>query len=60
MERFDNTLPVQQEDAIDLRHYWRVLMRFKWGILGLAIAVTLALFFLFQQCGLFIKHPLHC
>ncbi|WP_297923004.1 GumC family protein, partial [uncultured Agitococcus sp.] len=45
MERFDNTLPVQQEDAIDLRHYWRVLMRFKWGILGLAIAVTLAAIF---------------
>ena len=45
MERFDNTLPVQQEDAIDLRHYWRVLMRFKWGILGLAIAVTLAAVF---------------
>lgn len=46
MERFDNTLPVSQEDAIDLRHYWRVLMRFKWGILGLAIAVTLASVFL--------------
>ena len=52
MERFDNTLPVQQEDAIDLRHYWRVLMRFKWGILGLAIAVTLAaIFFCFSNAA---------
>jgi len=42
MERFDNSLSSQQDDAIDLRHYWRVLMRFKWGIIGLAIAVTLA------------------
>jgi len=45
MERFDNSLPAQQEDAIDLRHYWRVLMRFKWGIVGLATAVTLAAVF---------------
>lgn len=45
MERFDNSLPSQQDDAIDLRHYWRVLMRFKWGIIGLAIAVTLAAVF---------------
>ena len=26
-----------EEETIDLRHYWRVLMRFKWGILGLGI-----------------------
>lgn len=45
MERFDNTLSAQQDDTIDLRHYWRVLMRFKWGIIGLAIAVTLAAVF---------------
>jgi len=45
MERFDNSLPVQQEDTIDFRHYWRVLMRFKWGIIGLTIAVTLAAVF---------------
>ncbi|MBP9217125.1 MAG: polysaccharide biosynthesis tyrosine autokinase [Agitococcus sp.] len=45
MERFDNSLSSQQDDAIDLRHYWRVLMRFKWGIIGLAIAVTLATVF---------------
>ena len=25
------------EDSIDLRHYWRVLMRFKWGIAGLGL-----------------------
>jgi succinoglycan biosynthesis transport protein ExoP len=45
MERFDNSLSSQQDDTIDLRHYWRVLMRFKWGIIGLAIAVTLAAVF---------------
>jgi polysaccharide biosynthesis transport protein len=45
MERFDNSLSSQQDDTIDLRHYWRVLMRFKWGIVGLAIAVTLAAVF---------------
>lgn len=45
MERFDNSLSSQQDDTIDLRHYWRVLMRFKWGIIGLAIAVTLATVF---------------
>jgi succinoglycan biosynthesis transport protein ExoP len=26
-----------EEESIDLRHYWRVLMRFKWGILGLGL-----------------------
>ncbi|MFN3586329.1 MAG: GumC family protein [Moraxellaceae bacterium] len=31
----------EQEDEIDLRHYWRVIMRYKWGIAGLAIAITL-------------------
>lgn len=33
------------EETIDLRHYWRVLMRFKWGIAGLGLlsAVTTAL-----------------
>ncbi|MBL0231928.1 MAG: polysaccharide biosynthesis tyrosine autokinase [Moraxellaceae bacterium] len=45
MERFDNNLSSQQDDTIDSRHYWRVLMRFKWGIIGLAIAVTLAAVF---------------
>lgn len=25
------------EETIDLRHYWRVLMRFKWGIAGLGL-----------------------
>lgn len=25
---------------IDLRQYWRVVMRYKWGILGLAFAIT--------------------
>ena len=26
-----------EEETIDLRHYWRVLMRYKWGIFGLGI-----------------------
>jgi polysaccharide biosynthesis transport protein len=26
-----------EEETIDLRHYWRVLMRFKWGIAGLGL-----------------------
>lgn len=29
------------EETIDLLHYWRVLMRFKWDILGLGVVVTL-------------------
>jgi len=29
-----------QEMEIDLRQYWRVVMRYKWGILGLAFAIT--------------------
>lgn len=29
--------PLMDEDSIDLRHYWRVLMRFKWGIAGLGL-----------------------
>lgn len=46
MDRFDNNLSNSQEDAIDLRHYWHVISRFKWGIIGLAVAVTLAAVFL--------------
>lgn len=34
MEMFD------EEDSIDLRHYWRVIMQFKWRILLLALLVT--------------------
>jgi len=30
----------EQEAEIDLRQYWRVVMRYKWGIAGLAIAIT--------------------
>lgn len=30
------------EEAIDLRHYWRVLMRFKWGIMGLGFLSAVA------------------
>lgn len=28
------------EIEIDLRQYWRIVMRYKWGILGLAFAIT--------------------
>ena len=46
MEMLDKSLlSSPQEDAIDLRHYWRVIARFKWGILGLALAITLATVF---------------
>lgn len=30
----------EQEQEIDLRQYWRIVSRYKWGILGLAVAVT--------------------
>ncbi|MGB5715843.1 MAG: polysaccharide biosynthesis tyrosine autokinase [Gammaproteobacteria bacterium] len=30
-----------EEEGIDLRHYWRVILRNKWGILGLVFAVGL-------------------
>ena len=30
-----------EEETIDLRHYWRVLMRFKWDIIGLGFVTTL-------------------
>lgn len=35
--------PVQhQDDEIDLREYWRIVSRRKWGILGLAVVVSVA------------------
>ena len=30
-----------EDQGIDLRHYWRVVLRYKWGILGLVFAVGL-------------------
>ncbi|MGB5259778.1 MAG: Wzz/FepE/Etk N-terminal domain-containing protein, partial [Gammaproteobacteria bacterium] len=30
-----------EDEGIDLRHYWRIILRHKWGILGLAFAVGL-------------------
>ena len=30
-----------EDQGIDLRHYWRVVLRYKWGILGLAFSVGL-------------------
>ncbi|MGH1373380.1 MAG: GumC family protein [Cellvibrionaceae bacterium] len=33
--------PEFQEEVIDLRHYWRVLMLHKWSIAGLSAVVTL-------------------
>lgn len=46
MDILDKNLSSQQEDAIDLRHYWSVISRYKWGILGLSLAVTIAVVFL--------------
>ncbi len=33
--------PEFQEEVIDLRHYWRVLMQHKWSIAGLSLVVSL-------------------
>jgi len=48
MQRLENTLDNQanfsdadEEEALDLIAYWRVLQRRKWGILGLAVFLTL-------------------
>jgi capsular exopolysaccharide synthesis family protein len=30
-----------EDEGLDLRHYWRVVLHYKWGILGLAFAVGL-------------------
>ena len=30
-----------EDEGIDLRHYWRVICRYKWRILGLVFAVGL-------------------
>ena len=30
-----------EDEGIDLHHYWRVILRHKWGILGLVFAVGL-------------------
>lgn len=36
-----NNRPEFQEEVIDLRHYWRVLMQHKWSIMALSVVVTL-------------------
>lgn len=48
MQRLENTLDNQanfsdadEEEALDLIAYWRVIQRRKWGILGLAVFLTL-------------------
>ena len=33
-------------EKIDLRYYWNVISRYKWSILGLSFAITLAVIFL--------------
>ena len=30
-----------EDDGLDLRHYWRVVLHYKWGILGLVFGVAL-------------------
>ena len=32
---------VDEDEGINLLHYWRVILRYKWGILSLAFAVGL-------------------
>src|SRR5438270_12817920 len=45
MKRGKSTIPVDEDwetgDEIDLRHYWSVINRRKWSIIGLALAVGL-------------------
>src|SRR2546430_3050783 len=45
MNRGKSTIPVDEDwetgDEIDLRHYWSIINRRKWSIIGLALAVGL-------------------
>src|SRR5256885_2560524 len=45
MKRGRSTIPVDEDwetgDEIDLRHYWSIINRRKWSIIGLALAVGL-------------------
>src|SRR5437763_15850109 len=45
MNRGNSTIPVDEDwetgDGIDLRHYWSIINRRKWSIIGLALAVGL-------------------
>src|SRR5437763_544543 len=45
MKRGKSTIPVDEDwetgDEIDLRHYWSIINRRKWSIIGLALAVGL-------------------
>ena len=43
MTNDNQPFPVERlmnEEVIDLRQYWRTLMRYKWGILGFAVIIT--------------------
>lgn len=35
-----NNASTDQDIEIDLAHYWRIIMRYKWSILGLAFSIT--------------------
>src|SRR6267378_3472030 len=45
MKRGKSTIPVDEDwetgDEIDWRHYWRIINRRKWSIIGLSLAVGL-------------------
>jgi capsular exopolysaccharide synthesis family protein len=44
MTNDNQPFPVERlmnEEVIDLRQYWRTLMRYKWGILGFAVIITI-------------------
>ena len=47
MDNVNRGIPMQrEEDQLDLRKYWNVVARYKWGIIGLALAITMAVAFL--------------
>lgn len=46
MDHFGNAPSAQVEEGqLDLKQYWSILVRYKWGILGLTLSITLAVAF---------------
>ena len=47
MDHFGNASSAQAEERrLDLKQYWGVLVRYKWGIVGLCLSITLAVAFI--------------
>lgn len=38
--------PAGTGEELDIRHYWGVVSRYKWGVIGLSLAITLAVAFI--------------